>query len=517
MALKFKQRFVFLFAFMGMVLTVLVTATVLHVTFEHRLDALVPGHLTAHRGTRESYEQDSPNSLLVQKEQPVGKFDRGYVTIVPTKKIPHSNKKLGYISLISDDQEQYVRRRLSSHRKALRRRGKKLLPYKIPKGFLNFILRLFSCTLSILARCAFYREKLPPWVIFHNEVSQNELYNEEVSEIDEVLKSMATEEIFDCVLRSGGTQLKLIVTFQDEGQAMMKPMRFSRETETLPNHFYFSDYERHNAEIASFHLDRILGFRRVPPCAGRVFNISHEIQRFADRTFGRTFFISPAGNLCFHGTCSYYCDTGHAFCGNPGMIEGSLCAYLPHATDAPRKLWRNPWKRSYSKRRRASWEVDDSYCHGVRKMPPYNKGRRLLDLIDLAVFDFLTGNMDRHHYETFQAFGNETFLIHFDQGRAFGKSMVDEMSILAPMYQCCLIRKSTFDKLTFLNSSQIKLSHLMRKSLLRDKVAPVLTEGHLLALDRRVGIMIEIIYDCLMKYRHGSKHIRGEVIVDDGH
>lgn len=27
------------------------------------------------------------------------------------------------------------------------------------------------------------------------------------------------------------------------------------------------------------------------------------------------------------------------------------------------------------------------------------------------------GNMDRHHYETFEKFGNETFIIHLDNGR----------------------------------------------------------------------------------------------------
>jgi len=71
----------------------------------------------------------------------------------------------------------------------------------------------------------------------------------------------------------------------------------------------------------------------------------------------------------------------------------------------------------------------------------------MLDIMDLSVYDFLMGNMDRHHYETFLIFGNNSFPIHIDHGRAFGKAFHDEHSILAPIMQCCHIRKSTLENL----------------------------------------------------------------------
>ena len=101
-----------------------------------------------------------------------------------------------------------------------------------------------------------------------------------------------------------------------------------------------------------------------------------EMYALAEGDLLKTFFISPAGNLCFHGKCSYYCDTSHAICGHPDMLQGSLATFLPSKEKAPRKTWRNPWRRSYHKRRKAVWEIDDDFCETVKDVHPYNHGRR---------------------------------------------------------------------------------------------------------------------------------------------
>lgn len=63
------------------------------------------------------------------------------------------------------------------------------------------------------------------------------------------------------------------------------------------------------------------------------------------------------------------------------------------------------------------WEYDESYCEAVKKMPPYDAGPRLLDVIDTAIFDYLIGNADRHHYESFQDDGGASMLILLDNAK----------------------------------------------------------------------------------------------------
>lgn len=349
------------------------------------------------------------------------------------------------------------------------------------------------------------------WEHFHHGIRQYHLYDPAEGYVERLLKDMATKEIVDVEQKEGGTQIKLMITLEDDGQSLLKPMRFPRDQETLPDHFYFADYERHNAEIAAFHLDMLLAFYRVPPTIGREVNVSRDLHRLANRKLAKTFFISPAGNWCFHGSCSYYCDSSHPICGHPIMLEGSMAAFLPPLQMAKRKTWRNPWKRSYSKHRKAYWEVYDDLCEKVKVKHPYNEGRRLLDIMDMAVFDFLTGNLDRHHYETFQNFGNDTFLLHLDNGRAFGKSNYDCVSCIAPVRQCCMIRLSTLTKVIKLYIGPDSLSQLMRLSLQFDPLNPILYEPHLDALDRRVSKVLHLINTCLTEGKPWD-----EVIVDDG-
>uniref|UniRef100_A0A6Q2XGY1 FAM20 C-terminal domain-containing protein n=1 Tax=Esox lucius TaxID=8010 RepID=A0A6Q2XGY1_ESOLU len=358
----------------------------------------------------------------------------------------------------------------------------------------------------------------PPWLRFHLGISRRQLYPHRDPNMPSLIQQLSKHRIVSAVQKSGGTQLKLVMSFPNYGQAMLKPMKQERDEESNFNLYYFSDFERHNAEIAAFHLDRVLGYRRIPPAVGRLVDVVKEIKDITtDHRLAKTFFTSPVGNVCFYGQCSYYCSTEHAVCGRPHELEASLAVMLPDPSLAKRHSWRSPWRRSYSRSKVAAWETDSQYCDTVKKTAPYDKGTRLVDLIDLTILDFLMGNMDRHHYETFEKFGNNTFLLHLDNGRAFGRHSKDEPSILAPLEQCCRIRRSTLSRLRLLSLPQYRLSDVMRESLSHDplfSVAPLLSEPHLLALDRRLNVVLQTVRDCQRRQR--SRRGEGsDVIYDD--
>lgn len=59
------------------------------------------------------------------------------------------------------------------------------------------------------------------------------------------------------------------------------------------------------------------------------------------------------------------------------------------------------------------------------------------------------------------------------------------------------MKKSTLLRLQLLAQPDYQLSDVMRESLLQDSLTPVLTEPHLLALDRRLQIILKIVKKCI--------------------
>lgn len=112
---------------------------------------------------------------------------------------------------------------------------------------------------------------------FQWHTRKHELYRENDSYIDDLLHDLATLSFgfastsnhivkFNLIYKNkiihfsepitAGTQLKFSMQFTSQDKILFKPSRFPKEQQKLPNHFYFSDFEMPEAEIASFHLDR---------------------------------------------------------------------------------------------------------------------------------------------------------------------------------------------------------------------------------------------------------------------
>ncbi|CAF3362099.1 unnamed protein product [Rotaria socialis] len=348
------------------------------------------------------------------------------------------------------------------------------------------------------------------WYACMTKATNLRVYDPHSMELKRLLNHLQNGEVIEASEMSQGTQIKIILDLPDGFEALFKPYRVPRNYQTLPDHFYFSDVERHHAEIAAFHVDRILGFYRVPPVIGRLVDITRDIRETATEELAKTFFTSPANNTCFRGHCSYYCDTSHAVCGKPGnRLEGSVQVLLPRPPEIDWDKITHPYRRSYSAVRKAKWESDENYCYDHVFLDEEFHSRLLLDMMDLSAYDFLIGNMDRHHMMRIGSFGANTALIHLDNGRSFGRYDHDELTILAPIRQCCLFRYSTFARLHRVYRQG--LSTLVTRSLENgEKLQKILIDEHVAALDRRLEILFDHLHVCI------KTHTVKGVMVDDG-
>ncbi|KAK0080053.1 hypothetical protein PV325_000487 [Microctonus aethiopoides] len=70
---------------------------------------------------------------------------------------------------------------------------------------------------------------------FHLQISKLELYPKDSNVVEQLLYEMATKPIVHVAQKEGGTQLKLVIDYSDDLQALFKPMSRSRELEPGPS------------------------------------------------------------------------------------------------------------------------------------------------------------------------------------------------------------------------------------------------------------------------------------------
>ncbi|XP_047344059.1 glycosaminoglycan xylosylkinase [Vespa velutina] len=302
-----------------------------------------------------------------------------------------------------------------------------------------------------------------------------------------------------------GTQLKLMLTLENGAKAVFKPQWYSRDTVIRGPVYYGKD--RHNAEIVAFHLSSLLALRRVPLAVIRKLDLNNEIRKHATPELYTTMY-QEGNDTCLYGVC-HYCSSTDPVCGIGDVLEGALIFWLPRYLHLVKH--RHPWQRTYKKKKLAPWEIDDNYCEKVKESKAYSPqfSSRLLDLIDTAVFDFLMDNGDRHHYELAQNNFHNPAVLLIDNGKSLGNPDVDHLDILAPLYQCCIIHKTTWDRLKMFTGGTLSLSleKLIARETIMADVLPLISDAHLSAMDRRLLTIYAVVEYCLKNKRYVSNVI----------
>lgn len=305
-----------------------------------------------------------------------------------------------------------------------------------------------------------------------------------------VLAALHSSKITHVDASAKGTQLKVMLTLEGGQRAVFKPKSYDRDFVMVGTAFAGKD--RHNAEIAAFHLNRILGFNSAPVVVGRKVDMESDLRPVAHKSVLDTYYYQ-GGNSCFYGKCHYCKGPETGVCASRTTLEGSVSLWFPESYTLG-KVVLHPWRRTYRTNRPAIWETDPNYCEKVRSTRPYELAHRLLDLIDVAIFDFIDSNADRHRYETFE-YSKNSIVIALDNGKSFGNPYSDEESILAPLYQCCTVRMSTYARLSDLKDGV--LGQVLFNVLETEALAPLLTPQHYIAVDRRLHTVLNTINKCI--------------------
>ncbi|KAI5634845.1 hypothetical protein NE865_12422 [Phthorimaea operculella] len=317
--------------------------------------------------------------------------------------------------------------------------------------------------------------------------SDESLFPHENGASGRILHAIRTSQIALVDNAPKGTQLKLLLLLENKQKLFFKPKRYNLNDVIKGN--IYAGFDRHNSEVFAYYLAMVMNFKWIAPSVIRKIHFHKDIVPYATMGLKRTMIKNGNGPLCIYGKC-FYCKMNETVCPNEnGEIEGAAILYF----DKPFKIHKSPWRRSYNSKQ-MEWETDTEYC---KKVTGKLSIKRILNLVDVAIFDFLIQNGDRHRYEIYK-----DKIVLLDNGKGLGNPSVDELDILAPLYQCCILSQSTWQHLELLSGGVLTDTIKYLSSFQGEILA---TEDHFRAVERRLLKVYATVQYCIGK--HGSAKV----------
>ncbi len=251
------------------------------------------------------------------------------------------------------------------------------------------------------------------------------------------LARLASAAIDGVKRNKGGATITIRFQFKDGRRAVFKP----EQTHSAGNY---------RAEIAAYHLDRLLGFGRTAAVAGRRVGLAWLRQSLAASGADAAWLARFDKEVRAHD----------------GRVAGAVVAW-----HSGRLVPIEPPH---------GWTTSDN-----PRVPEWS---------DMVVFDFLIDNTDRYSGGNVLSLGKGGRLIFLDNAAGFTDARMKAGwslgKMLAPL---CRFRRKTIAALR----AAAHLGARLEASLARDPLAPVLAKGHFAALDARVAKLLAHVDACI--------------------
>jgi len=273
------------------------------------------------------------------------------------------------------------------------------------------------------------------------------------------LEVLARSEITRIERGSGGRSLAFRLTFADGSRGYFKPAQtFSGA------HFY--------AEIASYHLDRMLGLGRVPPTIGRrlpwapLREVAAGDARLSEATV-------DGDDVC--GSLSYW------------VPERLVPIQLGLGWEAWVRFVAPPAVSPFQRARVYATHASDGVLevHDANETP--DTGDRAAELSDMVLFDYLTENIDRWggDYTNVRTRGERGALVYLDNAAGFIEAPHASPGFMdARLHTVQRFRRSTIDAIRVLSIDAL------RTRIEADACAPVLSDRLYAQLEERRAALL---------------------------